>query len=254
MPTQEGREGPTPRGGVRSVMYYLDADGKPCPKEEAVAAEAVEYDKDGDAIARTYLTRQPDPRSESSGPHGPPPFPGAVFDPGRHRWVRGGGSGDAGQPLTHADLPYLPKDPKRLTIDQAERGLKDHGYTVLKTLPGTGHPDDPATVHVKGPDGKEEEMTPTQIKVVLYGDAALPKAARLGATDLARLHRQAGAGRLLGPAKTDDKGKVTRWRVEDPDGGGVKEVPDAEVRAAVVKAKLAREGAEGVSPSAPPKD
>jgi hypothetical protein len=52
-------EGPTPAGGAYAVAYWRDARGDPCPQSEAVAAEIVEYDEDGNAIARTYIDLKP---------------------------------------------------------------------------------------------------------------------------------------------------------------------------------------------------
>lgn len=52
--TQEEREGPTPNGGVRSVIYYRDAGGNPAEKDAAVAAEIVEFDADGKDVGRTH--------------------------------------------------------------------------------------------------------------------------------------------------------------------------------------------------------
>lgn len=54
----EHRPGPTPNGGVRSVAYFQDAAGNPCPKADAVAMEIVEFDADGQAIHRTYMDRR----------------------------------------------------------------------------------------------------------------------------------------------------------------------------------------------------
>jgi hypothetical protein len=52
-------DGPTPAGGVASVAYFRDADGNPCPKDEAVGIEIHELDAAGTAIRRTHLIRQP---------------------------------------------------------------------------------------------------------------------------------------------------------------------------------------------------
>lgn len=56
MPTKEAREGETPAGGVRSEIYYKDDKGEPVDKSEATAAEIVEYNAEGEVIARTYGT------------------------------------------------------------------------------------------------------------------------------------------------------------------------------------------------------
>jgi hypothetical protein len=53
-PVTERRDGPTPNGGVASVIHYRAADGDPCPRSRAVAAEVHELDASGDSIARTY--------------------------------------------------------------------------------------------------------------------------------------------------------------------------------------------------------
>lgn len=55
--TKEEREGPTPNGGVRSVAYFRDEGGRPCPKREAAGTEIVEYDASGNAVFRTYLQK-----------------------------------------------------------------------------------------------------------------------------------------------------------------------------------------------------
>lgn len=47
-------------------------------------------------------------RRESTGPKGPPPFEGAVFDPGRHRWVKpGGGEGGRGDQQSELTVPSV---------------------------------------------------------------------------------------------------------------------------------------------------
>jgi hypothetical protein len=58
-PTSERIDGPTPNGGVASVAYFRDAEGNPCPKDEAVGIEIHELDAAGTAIRRTHLIRQP---------------------------------------------------------------------------------------------------------------------------------------------------------------------------------------------------
>lgn len=54
MTTQEEREGPTPNGGVRSVIYYRAADGSAADRDEAAFCEIVEFDEDGREVGRTY--------------------------------------------------------------------------------------------------------------------------------------------------------------------------------------------------------
>lgn len=49
-------EGPTPNGGVRAEVHYLDAANEPVDKEEAVACEVVEFDAEGQVIQRTYAS------------------------------------------------------------------------------------------------------------------------------------------------------------------------------------------------------
>lgn len=65
MPTQEEREGPTPNGGVKSVVYYRGPDGSPAEKGQAVAAEIVEYGADGSVVGRTYGTFGSPPEGEA---------------------------------------------------------------------------------------------------------------------------------------------------------------------------------------------
>lgn len=45
--------GPTPAGGVKSVIFF-SRDGKPCAESEAKECEIHEMDKDGNVIHRTY--------------------------------------------------------------------------------------------------------------------------------------------------------------------------------------------------------
>ena len=45
---------PTPTGGAYFITYFRDSNGKPCKKSEAVHFEIIEYDKDGEVLARTY--------------------------------------------------------------------------------------------------------------------------------------------------------------------------------------------------------
>jgi hypothetical protein len=47
-------EGPTPAGGTRSVIYYLDDEGNPTDPAVATRAEVVEYDEHFRVIRRTY--------------------------------------------------------------------------------------------------------------------------------------------------------------------------------------------------------
>lgn len=54
MNSTDSREGPTPNGGVRSTILYLDAENQPADKDDAVACEICEYDADGKVIMTTY--------------------------------------------------------------------------------------------------------------------------------------------------------------------------------------------------------
>jgi hypothetical protein len=51
-------EGPTPAGGVRSVIYYLDDAGKPSDPAVATRVEITEYDAQFKVIRRTYAASQ----------------------------------------------------------------------------------------------------------------------------------------------------------------------------------------------------
>jgi hypothetical protein len=44
----------TPNGGVKSIMYYRDADGNPADETVAVQAEIVELDEKNNIVFRTY--------------------------------------------------------------------------------------------------------------------------------------------------------------------------------------------------------
>lgn len=52
--TSERIEGPTPNGGAYAIAYYRGEDGNPTVKAEAHSVEIVEYDKEGNAVHRTY--------------------------------------------------------------------------------------------------------------------------------------------------------------------------------------------------------
>ena len=54
MVTSETCDHPTPNGGIRSVIYYLNSDGKPAEKDAATQAEIVELGEDGEVVHRTY--------------------------------------------------------------------------------------------------------------------------------------------------------------------------------------------------------
>lgn len=59
MITEESQVHPTPAGGVRSTIYYLDDDKKPVDKSRATQAEVVEYDRHGKELQRTYASLSP---------------------------------------------------------------------------------------------------------------------------------------------------------------------------------------------------
>lgn len=54
--TSETREGPTPNGGTKSVIYYRDDKGNPAEKDVATQAEIVEMNDDDKVVHRTYGT------------------------------------------------------------------------------------------------------------------------------------------------------------------------------------------------------
>lgn len=45
---------PTPNGGVRSEVYYLDDENNMVDEKVATRCEVVELDKDGDIVHRTF--------------------------------------------------------------------------------------------------------------------------------------------------------------------------------------------------------
>lgn len=55
--TKEEHAGPTPNGGVRSVAYFRDKQGNPCPKADDAGMEVVEFDADGNQVFRTYMQK-----------------------------------------------------------------------------------------------------------------------------------------------------------------------------------------------------
>jgi hypothetical protein len=44
----------TPSGGVYSITYFKDKEGRPCEEQQAVHFEVVEYDEQDNPINRTY--------------------------------------------------------------------------------------------------------------------------------------------------------------------------------------------------------
>jgi hypothetical protein len=52
--TSRDDDGPTPNGGVRSTIYYQDAEGNPVDEADATHVLIVEYDGKGESIQRTY--------------------------------------------------------------------------------------------------------------------------------------------------------------------------------------------------------
>jgi hypothetical protein len=133
---------------------------------------------------------------------------------------------------TRDQLDYLPKDPKRLTVDQAVQALTDLGYSDVEW--GTD------AMTATAPDGKAVSLPHAQVKRVLYGDAAVPKASRMNLTDLSRAFAQAGGGRILGPATGEPVAKPKAFRVRGADGNELV-VAAGDILSAVVRAGLARE-------------
>jgi hypothetical protein len=66
--TEESRPGPTPNGGAKSTMFYLDDAGEPAEREVATQAVIVEYDAQGAPIHRTYGTFNRSAPSDTSTP------------------------------------------------------------------------------------------------------------------------------------------------------------------------------------------
>jgi hypothetical protein len=54
MKTSKRINEPTPSGGVYSITYFKDANGRPCTEKVAVHYEIVEYDERDNEIGRTY--------------------------------------------------------------------------------------------------------------------------------------------------------------------------------------------------------
>lgn len=154
-------------------------------------------------------------------------------------------------PKTAAKL-NVPSNPSKLTIDQAEQALADLGYTDIRRVGGdTGHPDDIGVTLVRTPDGEEKELRPMDVRRAIYGESAVPVAAKMDAQSLSHAFTQTGRGKLLGAAKMGDKGKVVSWRVSNPDGGPEQILTDDEVRQAVIDAGLARGKPLTNNPSTP---
>jgi hypothetical protein len=53
-PTFEESKGPTPAGGVRSRIDYLNDAGESVPKSKSTKAVIVEFDANGNPIRTTY--------------------------------------------------------------------------------------------------------------------------------------------------------------------------------------------------------
>ena len=53
----ERTDGPTPAGGVYTVACFFKGDRIPCAKADATGIEILEFDKDGENIARTWLEK-----------------------------------------------------------------------------------------------------------------------------------------------------------------------------------------------------
>lgn len=47
-------DGPTPAGGTYCVAYFFDAAHHSVPRSKATGAEVIEYNAQGEQIARTY--------------------------------------------------------------------------------------------------------------------------------------------------------------------------------------------------------
>ncbi|MBS3948404.1 MAG: hypothetical protein KGZ57_08910 [Dethiobacter sp.] len=56
MPTHEVYEGPTPAGGVRSDIVYMDDKGNVVDKARSTWAKIRELDQHGNVIMETYGT------------------------------------------------------------------------------------------------------------------------------------------------------------------------------------------------------
>ncbi len=54
----ERKEGPTPQGGVASVIVYVDDQGNETTKEAATRVYISELDAKGDTIAKTIMVRK----------------------------------------------------------------------------------------------------------------------------------------------------------------------------------------------------
>lgn len=86
------------------------------------------------------VANEPVVQAESVGPKGPPPFPGAVFDPGRHRWVKPqGGDTDGDKIEIEFDDDPQPEDvsPSSLTpvnevipekVDALAKNMMENGW------------------------------------------------------------------------------------------------------------------------------
>jgi hypothetical protein len=55
--TSERVDRPTPNGGAYSVANFLDSQGRPCPKAQAVGMEIMEFDAADQCVGRTYLAQ-----------------------------------------------------------------------------------------------------------------------------------------------------------------------------------------------------
>lgn len=66
--------GPTPNGD-HAIMYYYDADGKPCTIDEAVKIIIDEFDKDGKVVMSTTQFRQGAQINSADGGAKLPPTP-----------------------------------------------------------------------------------------------------------------------------------------------------------------------------------
>ncbi len=68
MATSKTKDGPTPNGGVKSRIIYLDDAGNTVDEAVATQATIIEYDAAGEVIQRTYGTMAPKKRAAQGRP------------------------------------------------------------------------------------------------------------------------------------------------------------------------------------------
>lgn len=54
-PTSQRSDGPTPHGGTYAIANWRDANGTPTTKDDAVAAEIIEFDAQDREVFRTIM-------------------------------------------------------------------------------------------------------------------------------------------------------------------------------------------------------